>query len=1166
MSKNPLLHLRTKPNAMPQSTIDSFRIRNLVFTFGDLLDPGTIHKSEVIVLPISAEGTATDRVHLALQTLGVKNKIQPLSDLIRTETLQRNVNPRKIIYAASVTGKQTHIGRIRMICIKILQETRNDQFISLPLLGIGAGKLDPILVADDYLLVLASKNQTFIISISDRQVFQKLKKYLSNKSTPVDDSFFGEKPLTVSVIEQLLGTPLTEKNYKLDQQGFISRLYLQDIFIPGDLLTNERLHLVDLGLLNCTIDDLTLITRFQEKLSVLLLSEIRSNDFSFINALKKLKTLQIRKCNLQKLDFLTELEELEALDLSDNLIADLRPLANLANLKQLTILNNKIESIDPIRNLQQLSGLNARENLINEITSLAESPIERLYISNNLVKDVTPILRMPMLKELQVDNNPFLEGLDIILSPSGNHFDTVISYLLRQEEEKKEPIELPVKVLLLGNHATGKSSLLSYIAQDEVLPALTSTHIVAIKEYGKNDYDLPLAIFFDFGGQDYYHGIYRAFLSGGSFTILLWTQSSNENRLTKDANGVLTQDLSLSYWLSQKNYLEIEKFYSAPGPLLLVQTHADQEPAAVNLEDTSGFRIDNSFYLSLNPSEGSLLKENNLTTIARQYLKTLILDQIRKQITTRQEPKWYIDFIRYILTERTQASHEPKNVDIDIFPHYSRHKPDAHRFLRDELDQLHKKGLLLYYIEQMPNDVWLNPEALVKYIHTEILRKDDPDLKGGRVPEAKFAGVSPQIINLLKLQKVIFYHRSGESGPEYIIPNFLPLVEEDDLDTYFYFFGFSAPKFTLKFTHFMPFGLINQLISSFGILPERKKFWRNQLLFTFEGNSKILIKLDSQRLEIKVHIHYPEEPDDKIKFNNLRYLFYLIMTTYWDMHILNFDQFNTFISAKPVGEADDNEIREIAFDHAEMLYEKPECRPSDLYISLDEIHFIEYAQLYTIESPLIATKIKSPDGKLLSTGEAITVYPFEAFTNRSFRKVKKVAISYSKRDLEMVDKFRQYLVPLYDLGLIESPWYCTMLEAGQDWNAEIKERFAQADLIFFMISENLMSNKYVKENEIKNAIDRWEKHKDIKIIPILLQYYDWQRPDKYNLAKFNGFPYSLKPVADFKNQHTAWYMIERSLRMTLEKDLNPLQGDITFTTEMEKLNQEIMKGKSDADL
>ena len=155
-----------------------------------------------------------------------------------------------------------------------------------------------------------------------------------------------------------------------------------------------------------------------------------------------------------------------------------------------------------------------------------------------------------------------------------------------------------------------------------------------------------------------------------------------------------------------------------------------------------------------------------------------------------------------------------------------------------------------------------------------------------------------------------------------------------------------------------------------------------------------------------------------------------------------------------------------------------------------------------------------------------------------------MVISYSKEDFSLVQKFIDYLVPLSDDELVEDPWYCSQLEAGSDWNEEIQKRFNDADIIFFMISENLMKIPYVKEHEIKHAIDRYRKYGKVKIVPIILQPYHWARKGDYNLAMFTGLPYKLTPVANFRNQNEAWHIISESIRIMINKNLDPGLPDV----------------------
>lgn len=133
------------------------------------------------------------------------------------------------------------------------------------------------------------------------------------------------------------------------------------------------------------------------------------------------------------------------------------------------------------------------------------------------------------LSLLTLYDNP-IKSYEPPIPPDLNAVRTLKEHFLRKEEENKVKVKLPVKVILLGNHATGKSILSNFLIENN-LYAQDSTHILDIKHYEKDEKtNLPKAVFFDFGGQDYYHGLYRIYLSKEAVNLILWTEQTNFNR------------------------------------------------------------------------------------------------------------------------------------------------------------------------------------------------------------------------------------------------------------------------------------------------------------------------------------------------------------------------------------------------------------------------------------------------------------------------------------------------------------------------------------------------------------------------------------------------------------------------------------------------------------
>jgi hypothetical protein len=186
---------------------------------------------------------------------------------------------------------------------------------------------------------------------------------------------------------------------------------------------------------------------------------------------------------------------------------------------------------------------------------------------------------------------------------------------------------------------------------------------------------------------------------------------------------------------------------------------------------------------------------------------------------------------------------------------------------------------------------------------------------------------------------------------------------------------------------------------------------------------------------------------------------------------------------------------------------------------------------------------------------------YHMFLNNTIKK-KKVVISYSKKDVARVHDLKRYLEPLVAADLIEEPWYCTSLMPGDEWDTKIKGKFDEADIVFFMVSEHFFNTKYIQDYEVKNAINRYDKDKSVKILPIILEFYEWTRKPPYNLGRFSALPYQAKPISDFKNPKMAWNTITASVRMMIEKDLDPGKIEIV-NRDLQEIYERQVSGKLD---
>ncbi len=1141
-------------------SLDPFQVDHIRFRMGNMFDHHILAETNLTLLPVSTNGTAKPTIRSEAKALGLPSLISPGTPG-QVSIYPTSLGPGKFAgYAYSVNSHSRDLDLLKQLFENIKAESKkqkNITYVNMPMLGTGAGQIpiQQVIETMDEEFNKKKLSIDFVVSIPSAEHFLEVRLHFAARLFPLPPEEQKEKPLILEELEHQININLKPSDYRLDIDGNVIYLNLSQQQVFSTRAISKLEYLRELNISHAGNPDLRFLSELQNLESLIAISN--KIDGVAIENLPKLKSLDLSHCNIKNIDFLASLLTLERLTIKGNRINDINPVVKLTELNYLDVSSNNISDLKPLKTLRKLTNLNLSSNKLDSVDEvLGLTSLMILDVSNNQLHDIPDITVLRNLNFVKADFNPFEKFSAIILNEKGNHLITLQNFLLRQQEKSKLKITLPAKVLLLGNHGSGKTSLLYYLQNKQLSGPVKTTHLIQIEKFPRDCVGIPQAIFFDFGGQDYYHGLYRAFLTGGAVYVLLWREENNQNNLAVDANNLFIRNFSLNYWLGQKQYLEKQKFFTdETSPIILVQTHAKNDKKSYP-EDMAIHQICGDVFVEL--SNGKLVgtaKSKNASGLS--YLRSMILETIEQKSTVRKEPEWFIEFINQIVLKSKTSDFKSLPIS-DLLPYY---KTGATlQELEAELDQLHKQGLILYYNDAIPNCVWLNPVELVKYIHDHILNKDILKAsKPGIIPYAELDEIAKDknIVELLVQQKVLFRHQQDNS---YIIPNFLPLSESDD-QLGLLTFGLQKPFFLLKFEKFLPFGLINQIICYFGMLPDKKMFWRDQLIFTIDKTTKILININFSNLIINVYVAFDNAVDSTNKQIIERYLFYGIMGLYWDLPMLNFTDFKMFHRQELIlSEMDPNDSLYLAVLNANDLYENMKWRPSDMFISTNGKEFINYAILCeSSDNTMIHSLSIGHDGLLKDQGNVIPIYQFQPFTNLELKRPLKAVISYSKRDVKLVNKFRQYLVPLADDGLMENPWYCSELIAGDPWDEVIQGKFDKADIIFFMVSENLMSTQYVKDNEIKNAIDKWNRYQSIKIVPIILNPYHWARSGDYNLADFTALPYTGLAVTVFPNQNQAWNFISEGIRIMIEQKIFP--GSMAFQAnfEMEQFFEKVMR-------
>ncbi len=154
--------------------------------------------------------------------------------------------------------------------------------------------------------------------------------------------------------------------------------------------------------------------------------------------------------------------------------------------------------------------------------------------------------------------------------------------------------------------------------------------------------------------------------------------------------------------------------------------------------------------------------------------------------------------------------------------------------------------------------------------------------------------------------------------------------------------------------------------------------------------------------------------------------------------------------------------------------------------------------------------------------------------------MKKIFISYSKTDNDLLQEFIRHLAVLKMQGIIE-PWYDAAIDPGDTWDQEIKTRLYDADLIVMLLSSGFMASQFAWEVEVKTALERRAKG-EVRLIPVVLRACDWKSTV---FGQIQALPKNGTPVFKWADRDEAWMDVVQGIRRIIEKmddGLAPVAG------------------------
>ncbi|MCC6463309.1 MAG: SUMF1/EgtB/PvdO family nonheme iron enzyme [Saprospiraceae bacterium] len=139
----------------------------------------------------------------------------------------------------------------------------------------------------------------------------------------------------------------------------------------------------------------------------------------------------------------------------------------------------------------------------------------------------------------------------------------------------------------------------------------------------------------------------------------------------------------------------------------------------------------------------------------------------------------------------------------------------------------------------------------------------------------------------------------------------------------------------------------------------------------------------------------------------------------------------------------------------------------------------------------------------------------------------KTFIIYSRQDDSYKNDLLKHLTgTLVETGHLEV-WQDGEILPGEDWKGKIDKQLETADLFLVLLSIDSLNSDFIKNTELKKALERKGR-----IVPILVRSCSWQIHPVFK--GLQGLPKNMKPVSSFSERDEAWTEVVGHLHELVE--------------------------------
>lgn len=125
-------------------------------------------------------------------------------------------------------------------------------------------------------------------------------------------------------------------------------------------------------------------------------------------------------------------------------------------------------------------------------------------------------------------------------------------------------------------------------------------------------------------------------------------------------------------------------------------------------------------------------------------------------------------------------------------------------------------------------------------------------------------------------------------------------------------------------------------------------------------------------------------------------------------------------------------------------------------------------------------------------------------------KAPAIFISYSHQDRKYKDALVQHLRVLQSAELVEQVWDDSLIAAGDDWETQIGQAMARAQVAIFLISADALNSAFIRSKEIPELMRR-RQEEGLLLLPVVARPCAWKTVEWLRKAQVR--PIEGKPLS-----------------------------------------------------